>query len=65
MTVELYTKNKLFTQHNIFGARLIMDNDSLTIVSLRSVLTHKIELWTDKNHTVKAFSNSLWAMKLT
>lgn len=64
MGVELYTKNELFDKHHVFGGRLVMDNDSATIASLRAASVHSIELWADKNHTVKAFSNALWGMSL-
>lgn len=64
IAVELYTKNPLFIKHHVFGARLVMNNDSATIASLRAVSLNSIELWADKNHTVKAFANSLWAMSL-
>ncbi|KAL7297622.1 hypothetical protein TKK_0009293 [Trichogramma kaykai] len=33
-------------------------------VDLRQVSAHTIELWVDKNHSVKAFSNSLYGMSL-
>jgi len=46
--VEMFTKNELFKKHNVFGGRLIMDNDSATIASLRAVSEHSIELWADK-----------------
>ncbi|XP_066600064.1 uncharacterized protein [Prorops nasuta] len=64
IAVELYTKNPLFIKHHVFGARLIMNNDSATIASLRAVSNHNIELWADKNHSVKAFSNSMYGMSL-
>ncbi|XP_058802154.1 uncharacterized protein LOC131670510 [Phymastichus coffea] len=59
MAKELFTDNPLFKELNIYGARLIMDNDSSTIALLRKVCTHDIELWADKNHTVKSLSNAL------
>jgi len=64
IAVELFTENPLFAKHHVFGARLIMDNDSATIASLRAVSAHSIELWSDKNHSVKAFSNSMYGMSL-
>uniref|UniRef100_A0ABD2WA33 Mutator-like transposase domain-containing protein n=1 Tax=Trichogramma kaykai TaxID=54128 RepID=A0ABD2WA33_9HYME len=34
MAVKLYIKNPLFAQHDVFGARIIMDNDWSTIATL-------------------------------
>uniref|UniRef100_A0ABD2X077 Mutator-like transposase domain-containing protein n=1 Tax=Trichogramma kaykai TaxID=54128 RepID=A0ABD2X077_9HYME len=64
MAVMLYTKNPLFEKHKVFGARLVMDNDCSTIASLRKVSKHSIELWADKNHSVKTFTSSLWNISL-
>jgi len=64
IAVELFTKNPLFDKHQVFGARLIMDNDASTIASLRAISIHSVELWADKNHSVKAFSSSLYGMSL-
>lgn len=64
MAVEMALKNPLFEKHNIFLARIVMDNDSSTICSLRDLSPHNIELWADKNHSVKAFSSSLYSLNL-
>ena len=64
MAVKLFTKNELLVKHSAFGARLVMDNDFSTIASLRVASVQTIELWADKNHTVKGFTSALYAISL-
>ena len=64
MAVELFTKNDLFEKENVFGARLIMDEDSSAIAALRIASPHDIIKWSDTNHVTKGFKGALLTMKL-
>lgn len=65
MAIELYTNNKLFDDAQVYGARLVMDDDSTTIAGLQQVTPYNVIKWSDKNHACKNFKKSLYALKLS
>ena len=64
MAIELFTKNKLFDETNVYASVIIGDDDSSTIAGVRRNATHEIEKWSDFNHALKSLTSALYAMKL-
>lgn len=64
MAVELFTRNKLFEKANVFGAVMVMDDDSTAKANVEKASEHEIIKWSDKNHTVKNFRKGLYNLKL-
>lgn len=64
MAMELITQNPIFEKLGVFCGRLVMDDDTTTIDSLRRVCKHLIVKWSDKNHACKNFKKALYALKL-
>ena len=65
MAIELHTNNDLFEEKQVYGARLIMDDDSTTLAGLQKVSPNSVIKWSDKIHSSKNFKKSLYALKLS
>lgn len=64
MAQELFTRNDLFELLNVYGARLIMDDDTTCLAGLRQLCPYEIEKWNDINHSSKGFKNGLYGLQL-
>ncbi|XP_066596255.1 uncharacterized protein [Prorops nasuta] len=64
MAIDLINNNVLFKQEGVTITTLIGDDDSSTISAVRRLSPHLITKWSDYNHTHKALTSCLYAIKL-
>lgn len=58
--VNLVCNNNNLKECNVTIDVVVGDEDAATISHAQRASAHKVEKWTDKNHTVKKFSNKLY-----